>query len=382
MPVFWRYVLGQYFKVLFLALFAFIAVLLTSRLDEIAHFASLGPQLKFLGLFILYQIPLILPVAIPVSCLISAILLFQQLSATQELTALRASGMSLKTILAPLLVGAAALSALNFYIVSEVSTHSHFETNQLKSELRAINPLLLLHHKHLMRLKGIYFDTFGPSKMGEMATDAVVAMPNPKTERMNILIAKSLEADPENFGGKQVTLITSHGEFDREAVDPLVIENLGSADTPIGEFSPLLQKKVWTVNNDQLRLGLLWARLEDENAQLKAAEERGAPLSELKQIQRSINRVYSDFARRVSSSLAVLAFTLLGAAFGVTISRIKAHYKVGIVIGLGAIYLICFFAGKGIDHLLAASVALYFAPLALMMGASWWALRRTNQGVG
>ncbi len=378
MPVLWLYVLGQYFKVLLLALFAFIAVLLTSRLDEIAHFASLGPQLKFLGLFILYQIPLILPIAIPVSCLLSSILLFQQLSATHELTALRASGMSLKTILTPLLIGAVGLSALNFYFVSEVSTHSHLQTNQLKNELRSINPLLLLHHKHLMRLKGIYFDTFGPSKMGEIASDAIVAMPNPNSERMNILVAKNLEADPEIFSGRQLTLITSLDE----GTPDLIIENLGSAKTPIGEFSPLLQKKVLSVNNDQLRLGLLWARLEDDYTQLKAAEDRNAPISELKQIQRSINRVYSDIARRASAALAVFAFTLLGAAFGVSISRMKSHYKVAIVIGLGALYLICFFAGKGIDHLLEASVTLYFAPLLVMMGASWWSLRRVNQGVG
>ncbi len=380
MPILWRYILGQFFKVLLLSLFAFISVLLTSRLDEIAHFASLGPQLKYLGLFILYQIPLILPIAIPVSCLISSVLLFQQLSNSHELTALRAAGMSIRTIMTPLLVGAIALSMLNFYIVSEVSTHSHLETNQLKSELRSINPLLLLHHKHLMRLKGIHFDAMGPSKMGELASDSVVAMANDKSGRMNILVAKSLEANPETFEGTGVSLITSHGNG--EEPDHVVIENLGTASTPIGEFAPMLQKKVWTVNNDQLRLGLLLARLEAEEEHYTQSEAAGMPVSELKVIQRSINRIYSDIARRVSAALAVLAFALMGAAFGISVSRIKTPYKVGVVLALGALYLISFFTAKGMDHLLEASIILYFAPLILIIIASYWTLRRANKGIG
>lgn len=380
MPILWRYILGQFFKVLLLSLFAFIAVLLTSRLDEIAHFASLGPQLKYLALFILYQIPLILPIAIPVSCLISSVLLFQQLSNSHELTALRAAGMSIKTIMTPLLIGAISLSMLNFYIVSEVSTSSHLETNQLKSELRSINPLLLLHHKHLMRLKGIFFDAMGPSKMGELASDTVIAMANEKSGRMNLLVAKSLEANPETFEGAGVSLITSHGEG--EGQDHVVIENLGTASTPIGEFAPMLQKKVLSINNDQLRIGLLLARLDGEIEHYETAENAGMPTSELKQIQRSINRMYSDVARRVSASLAVFAFTLMGAAFGISVSRMKTPYKVGAVIGLGALYLICFFAGKGMDHLLEASIILYFAPLFLMIGTSYWTLRRANKGMG
>lgn len=98
MPIVWRYLLSHYLKVLVLCVTAFIAVLLTTRLDEIAHFASMGPEGFYIILYTLYQIPYILPIAIPISCLISSILLIQRLSRSHELTALRASGMGLKTI--------------------------------------------------------------------------------------------------------------------------------------------------------------------------------------------------------------------------------------------------------------------------------------------
>lgn len=93
MPVFWWYLLKNYLKVQILSVFSFIAILLVSRLEEIAQFAALGAKLSYLALFILYQIPYVLPIAIPISCLISAMLLFQRLSHTHELTALRAGGL-------------------------------------------------------------------------------------------------------------------------------------------------------------------------------------------------------------------------------------------------------------------------------------------------
>src|SRR5579863_9043123 len=102
MPIVWRYLLRSYFQVLLLCVSAFIGVLIVLRFQEIARFATSGAAKLKILLFTLLQIPYILPIAIPVSCLIAAMLLFQRLSHTQELTALRTSGFGLKTISTPL----------------------------------------------------------------------------------------------------------------------------------------------------------------------------------------------------------------------------------------------------------------------------------------
>ena len=62
------------------------------RFKDIARFAALSADGVKTGLFVLYQFPHILPIAIPISALIASFLLFQRLSKTYELTALRASG--------------------------------------------------------------------------------------------------------------------------------------------------------------------------------------------------------------------------------------------------------------------------------------------------
>lgn len=363
MPIVWRFILGQYFKVLVLCVVSFIAILLTTRLEEIAHFASLGAQGQYVLWFTLHQIPYILPIALPISSLISAVILIQSLSTSHELTALRSCGMALRQILAPILLSAAYLTILNFYVVSEMATHSHLTASTLKSELRSVNPLLVLHNKHLMRLKGFYFDTLGASRMGESASKIVLATPNKHNNRIHLMLAENLQATPESFIGTGVSLITSLRSDNQDKFDHIMIENIGQAHTSIQDFSQLLQKKVWSVNNDHLALPLLMVKLQEETD------------------KSNISRAYTEIIRRLSIALAVFTFTLMGLAFGMSISRNKSNKGLFCLLALAAIYLGCFFTAKGIEKNFVAASCLYLLPHVLIVVASVWTIRRTSQGV-
>lgn len=381
MPIIWRYLLGQYLKVLCLCTLAFVAILLTTRLDDIAHFITLGSQGKYILLFTLYQIPYILPIAIPISGLISAILLIQRLSHTHELTALRASGMGFRRILAPILTAAIFFTFLNYYIVSEMATSSHLKAGLLKSELRAINPLLVLQNKQLMRLKGFYFASMGPCRPGEYATDVIVATPNKHNDHLNLLLAKRLEATSTSFSGREVTLISCVGSGENSNFDNLAVENMKLINTSVKDFTQLLQKKAWKLHNDHLRLPLLLIRLDEEKKALALASQLGKPVSELKQIQRNINRGYAEILRRFSVAFAVFTFTLMGAAFGVSISRNRSNRGVVTVICLAALYLIAYFIAKGSEHLLITSALLYTLPHLVIIALAIWTLKRATRGI-
>ncbi len=202
MPILWNYLISFFLKISATCTLAFVAILLTMRFDEIAHFAALGAPVSYIIIFTLQQIPYILPIAIPLSCLIASLLLIQRLSHTHELTALRASGFSLINILMPIWVVSAFLAVGNLWIVSEFSTHSHLQNNLLKSELRSINPLLLLHNKHFMHLKGFYFEALGASHVGESASDVIVALPNRHQQRLHLMVAKYIQANSSTFASK------------------------------------------------------------------------------------------------------------------------------------------------------------------------------------
>lgn len=381
MPIVWRYLLGQYLKVFLLCLISFIAILLTTRLDEIAHFATLGSEGLMILWFTLHQIPYLLPIAIPISSLISTIILVQRLSQTHEMTAFRACGLSLREVLTPILISGLFIAAVNFYIVSELATQSHLVTSLTKMELRSVNPLLLLHNKHLMRLKGAYSDTLGNSKIGEFAGDIIIAMPNKHNSSINLIVAKNLQADPLNFHGKNLTLITPMNPINTPKGDQLMVENMQSMHTAIKDFSQILQKKVWTLNNDHLRLGLLRARILDYERRIKEAQAHDDNEVTLKQLKRSMNRGYAEIFRRLSISIAVFTFTFMGAAFGINIGRHGTNRGIVYVVGLASLYIVAFFSAKALENQLVTASLLYFIPHVIIITLSLYMLTRLSKGI-
>lgn len=381
MPILWRYLINYFLKIAIICVLSFIAILLTMRLDEIAHFAALGAPLNYLLIFTLNQIPYILPIALPLSCLIASLLLIQRLSNTHELTALRASGFSLLDILAPILLTAAFLSIGNFWVTSELATQSHLQTNLLKSELRSINPLLLLHNKHLMRLKGFYFEALGASHVGESASNVVLAIPNKHQERLNLMIAQQLKADPSIFIGQGVTLITGAASDQEEDFDHLLVENMGKSVTHVQDFSNLLQKKVWTINNDYLQMPLLLARIQELRKLLNEAQLKTENKIQIKTLKTQLNRSHSEIMKRFSIAIAVFSFTFMGAVLGINIRRKRHYYSYYLAITLTTIYLISFFIAKGVDEHRWLSTTLYFTPHLLIIFVSIVLLRRISKGI-
>lgn len=380
MPLLWRYLLSQYLKVFAFCVAAFIALLLTLRLNEIAYFATLGPaSLKILW-FTLQQIPYVLPIAIPVSALISAVLLAQTLSQSKELTAMRSCGFSLKDILAPILAAALLLSTMNFYIISELTTTSHHTAGQLKNQLRSVNPLLILNNRLLMRMKGFYFDTLGTSRLGEFAQDIVFLAPNKHSDRLTLMIAKRLDVTPEKLTGDHVTFVTSRHPKDGQK-EELIIENMLSSKTLIRDFSQLLEKKIWTLNNDHLQFRQLLIRKDEFKDALQKAVEQNSKPEEIKQARHDYHRVISEMVRRFSASFSVFSFTLLGLAFGIRISRVKSSLSIFYIVFFASIYLAAFFTANSFDQAVITASLLYCIPHLLICGASLWILRKISLGV-
>ncbi len=381
MLVLWRFLIGHFLKVTALCVTAFIAVLLTMRLDEIAHVASLGAQASDIALFALHQIPYIFPIALPIACLISSMILVNRLSKTHELTALRGSGMGLKTIFFPLLLTAAFLAMVNFAIVSEVATQSHLATNTLKSQLRAVNPLLLLHNKHLMRLKGVYFKAMGPSRVGEFASDVILAMPNKHNDRIFVITAKQLTAHPTAFVGKGITLLSVLNGDQSEQFDPILIENIEQSSTDVVDFADLLQKQGTKINGDYLRMAMLSVRLRQQHDALAQARQEGKPSDEIKELRYQYHSTVSELMRRISVSLAVFTFTLMGCAFGMSIGRQHSHRSLYIVIALATLFVVAFFTAKGLDRYGVTASLLYLVPHGVIILASVIFLNRITKGI-
>ena len=381
MPIIWRYLLSHYLKVLCFCVVSFIAVLMTTRLQEIAHFAALGSQGMYVLLFALYQIPYILPIALPVSCLISAMILIKRLSTTYELTALRASGISLKDILTPILLAASILTLANFYVVSEVATDSHLKTRVLEQEIRSINPMLLLENHHLTKLRGMYVNSLGPSHAGISASDLIIAFPNRQNHRLSVMVAKKIETDSLQLIGDKISMINSIDTMNRQHYDHILIENVDNSTTSAEDFSNMLRNQSGSrINTDYLKLSLLQLRAKEDRLELQKAEAIG-DASLISFYNNRITRSYSEILRRISLSLAVLTFTLMGTAFGISISRRQSYQGVIWVIGLATLFLVSFFTAKGLDHFIMTASLLYIVPHLIIIACSIRAIKHASKGI-
>lgn len=363
MPILWRYLLRSYFQVLLLCVSAFIGVLIVLRFQEIARFATSGAPKMDVLLFASLQIPYILPIAIPVSCMIAAILLFQRLSHTQELTALRTCGFCLHAITTPLLMAGFLLTLVNFTIASEISPRCRAMAKQLVFGIATTNPLFLLQKESLIKLKGAWYD-IGVLRAGKRAEDVLLVMKNSSSGRLTVMSAKELSLSSDLLRGKQVSFISSVDPKNGEGFDHLVIENQEEMNTRAAHLSQFLQTVDWTENEEYLPLRQILAQ--DFVAKGRFYIGRSAQV---------------EISRRLSISLAAFTFTMTGLAFGMHIGRNRSKKGIIWAIGLAALFLVCFIAAKSFRHIPLVATLVYLLPHPCILLISLRAIRSVRQGV-
>lgn len=365
MPIYWKYLLSNFFKVFFNCTLAFITVLLVTRLEEIARIAAYGANIYTLIAFTFHQIPYILPIVVPLSALIASFILFSALSKNQELTAFRSSGMSIRRILSPILVLSCFLGIINFYITSELATQSHLKTRRIASQLALVNPLLLLQDKKLLKYQNAYVEmNSGMNK--ETVEELLLFSYSEKSDHINMIRANKLLFKDQQVIGENVSFVNVTGAQDSDNFDHLVIENQGNITTDAQNLSYFFRKSGWRLSNDHLKFRLLLAKYRDVQGKLSQAKTP----SQSKEAKMILKQVRSEISRRISLGLAAFSFCILGSAFAMNAHRSPSRFDFYTLCALTALFLICFFLAKSLEryfylvmglHILSHTTVLFFA---------------------
>jgi lipopolysaccharide export system permease protein len=356
-PILWRCTIAAYLKLFFLSVSAFISVLLIARFKEAARFAALSSDWGKTGLFTVYQIPFILPIAIPLSALIASLLLFQKMSKNHELTAFRAAGLSFQKILTPLALTAFGISLFTFSICAELSPYCRRESKALFYRESSANPLLLLQRQQLIKIKDAYLQ-LEVEEEGKRARDFLLIAHNESHDRLSLLSAQKLKIKKEELLGEQVAIISHLANLN--GFDTLLIENqaLMSTDAPL--LSNALKKSRPHLDVSSLNLRMLRLRAIEGGAKSKGA--------------------LAEMLRRVSLSLSVFSLTWVGSIFGIEQGRSPSRKGLLYALLLALTVLMSYFLGKEIktNPLLAAIV--YFTPHLLIAGSCLHRLGRIKKG--
>jgi lipopolysaccharide export system permease protein len=367
MPIYWRFLIRDFIKVFIISLLTFTLLIVVTRVNETAGFISLGVPFKAIILFIVYQLPYIIPIAIIISCLIASTLVMQKISANHELSAFFSTGFSLKKLLTPLITLAFFLSLINFYTVSEIATNARVSSKKMVQEITSFAPISLLTRSHLLKRKDCIIKT-GNSKSGSSCKNVLIAFRKQKDKRITLFVSKEITAINKDFISKNSAFISSIPSKNSN-YDHLILENQKEIKTSTSDFTQLFGKNPFRIHPDYLNTRLLLSKIHQDNAFIDTKESK-----------QSLNKYKSELAIRLQAGISPLFSTILGLSFGLQIGRKNTKKNMLYICLITFIYFMCFFLTKSFDENFPVAIILLIFPIFLISLASFFAFRRIIKG--
>lgn len=322
------------------AVFTFV-LLLGNVLREvlpliISQKASFGVIARAFGLLI----PFVAVFALPMGLLTATLLVFGRFSADQELTAARASGVSLLSLATPVIVVSLFLSGLSAWVNLDVAPRSRVAYNNLRMNLRAALLDVKLPEGRYIELPGepartIYVgknrnhelqDILMYQVRDETNVDLWVTaprgelVPDPDTRGLKLKLYDAKLVQVENR-----FLVTTDWELPLS--EPQIsIRRPGIGDMTFNELREELKRI-----NGQLSLPLNIPADGSKNVQ-----ERKRDLK--KQMADLTEPIRIQMHQRVAFSFACLGFTLIGIPLGIRMHRRETNVGVAMALLLVAVY--------------------------------------------
>jgi len=113
-------------------------------LKETFELISQGVPLSFVLRFMIYSLPFMLSLTIPFGILVATMLVFGRMSADNEITALRACGVSVFQIIAPLIILTFAFTCLSLWLQVQVGPRFAGAAKDLTRRVAVEHPIALL----------------------------------------------------------------------------------------------------------------------------------------------------------------------------------------------------------------------------------------------
>ena len=323
-------------------------MMLVSLLRDLLGYVMAGqlPFYTFVHLVVL-TVPYMVCYALPMGILTRVLLVLGRMSADREITAIRAAGVSVAGISAPIfffaLLGTAAGLAVNFYYMPRAQVAYVADLNEAVNSdpLKLIVPRTFLS---IFKDKVIYV---GEVK-GKHLTDIWVWDLDKQKRVEKLYRAENAEIfynEPKNI----IELIAHHAIIEaRNSKDP---EDYSSSNSgalsaevvpqtiPLGKF----------FRQPEVRTKLEWrtfTELMTERHRL-LLPDAAIPAKERDKQRIKIQTVIQE---KCATAFAVLAFALLGVPLGIKVSRKETSANFGVAVALVLVYYLCTIAVKSLEN--------------------------------
>jgi lipopolysaccharide export system permease protein len=363
-----------------------LVLLLGSVLKEllpflVSHQASFGIFAEAIGLLI----PFVGAFALPIGMLTATLLVFGRFSADQELTAARASGISLLSLIMPILILSLALCAVSAVVNLEIAPRCRVAYNRLRSDLTAaiLSTVELPEGRPIEDFHG-YVLYVGKNRKQNLEDVLLFQFTKDETNiEMTVRAPRGrIEVDYPNqkliLYLTNATIIYVSSGWPSTSGEAMFSFNLAAAGKSASE--PRISDMTFLTLRDKLvnlerRINLPQPKL---------------PPEALRRLQTQLQQQRDDLTepirvqihRQVALSFACFSFTLAGIPLGIRVHRRETNIGVAIALGLVAVYYaMIILASSQSMHAELAPHLWMWVPNFVFQAFGAVSLRRANRGI-
>lgn len=354
-----RYLTRQIVATMLMTVVVFTFVLLLGNvLKEILGMlvnrqATLMMAVQAIGLLI----PFVLVFALPMGLLTATLLVFGRFSADQELTAVRASGVSLVSVITPVLLLSAAMSLVSAWVNLEVAPKCRVAYKRLLLQVGMSQAGLLLPEKTFIKdfpNKIVYIgDIDGPNLKD-------ILIYNLNSEGKVDYYIRAREGKIETDESSQVIHVQLTDAWrvglmeDSEVPVPVYAaeSSLSYTNRPDDLKAEKMQLSDMTFQELRSQLHVLEQRvryLGPDPTKLTRDQAR-EKLRELRQFQGDVTLpIRLQIHSKIAFSFASIGFTLVGIPLGIRAHRRETTFGIALALILVAVYYSFFIIGQSLD---------------------------------
>lgn len=338
-----NYILKECVMPFFLSLGVLTCVFLLGNLIQLANMViNKGVSLFSVSKVFLLYIPVLLGYTLPIACLTTVILTFSRFSADNEILAIRASGIYLKSLLFPLITIGIILSLFSLYLNDRVIPYAHQQQRTYLKELGLKNPIAIFE-------AGTFINAFKDQILfiyridGNKMYNVRIYQPQPNGKPTRTIIAKEGEFTPVP-GENKIKMKLINGTSDEP--------DLRNPD----HFYKLNFKNYFMTLD--FSLGEKNEEKKPKSMTLKEIKEK---ISVLERLLIDVGPLWTEYYRKITWSFSALLFILLGFPLAVITHRREKSANLVIAVLCGAFYYLLSLGCEAlsIQNLLPTGIAMW-----------------------
>jgi lipopolysaccharide export system permease protein len=311
---------------------------------------SFGVVAQAVGLLI----PFVWVFAFPMGMLTATLLIFGRFSADQELTAMRASGVSLVSVISPILLLSVLLCGISALVNMEIGPRCRVAYTELLFNFKVeLTSAQLPEGRFIKDFPGYIFYV-GENKHGQLRKIIVYALKDETNVVMTVKAARGkMEVDAPNrlinlhlYDAKTLTVREDRVDPGSQSEWFLQLElKAPEKRTHTAALSDLTFSQLWDEMHDlERRLNLPMP-----SDQLSRKEMQKRKLALIWQQLEPTERIRFQIHRQVAFSFACFGFTLVGIPLAIRMHRRETNIGIAIALLLVAVYYSFILLGQSLD---------------------------------